>query len=434
MTDGRQETGGILVINTASGDVHTIIRNSSDDCEVAHGVFYSSSQLFFTDASRGRLCLYKDRTCTPIAGNGHRKHADGQASESSFVQPTGIAMEGTTIFVTDAAVGCIRLVSRLCGTVKYLQMLQDLSVSFGLHLSGQAKPHHTIQQSIEKVDSSVQLLREVETAAQLATGKLAVQGPDGSPASQTVESARMVLTALRNIQRVLDEINGTYVLKLDMAAMLTLVVEHFFSTMRSRYDVPLVLQFCHLFSPVVRESIKQMTETRFQYFLSDKSYYPIPEGGQVIDIAELPQVPMPKKAPLPPLQVTQLQTWRVENGQVVRQLTVRQLSTKDKPGTLPISAYGRPAPEGRVLDVEHFVDTDGEDEVVEDGVVTVVEDEEVDDVVAGEADTPPPSMMALHGRGAQTDKAWQEQQDPCLFGDICCGLNYMSTGVTLMRW
>jgi len=78
----------------------------------------------------------------------------------------------------------------------------------------------------------------------------------------------MVLSTLQNIHAVLGDINEGYILQLDMAAFLTLVVEHLFATMRSRYDMPLVLQFAQLFSPVVRESIKQRTATKFQYCLS----------------------------------------------------------------------------------------------------------------------------------------------------------------------
>ena len=37
--------------------------------------------------------------------------------------------------------------------------------------------------------------------------------------------------------------------------------------------------------------------------------------------------------------VSELRDWRCEHGQSVRQVTVRNLSTKDKPGTLPMNCY-----------------------------------------------------------------------------------------------
>ena len=42
-----------------------------------------------------------------------------------------------------------------------------------------------------------------------------------------------------------------------------------------------------------------------------------------------------------------------ENGQAVRQLTVRQMSSKNTPGTLPTSAYTRPAPKAEILDIRN---------------------------------------------------------------------------------
>ena len=110
------------------------------------------------------------------------------------------------------------------------------------------------------------------TTAQTSSSKTSVQGPDGSPASQTVQSATMVLTTLKNLQQVLGQVDEAYMQHLDIVAMLTLVCEYFFSTMRSRYEMPLTLQFAQFFSPVVRESIKQRTTCSFQYFLSNRSY------------------------------------------------------------------------------------------------------------------------------------------------------------------
>ena len=146
------------------------------------------------------------------------------------------------------------------------------------------------------------------TTAQTSSSKTSVQGPDGSPASQTVQSATMVLTTLKNLQQVLGQVDEAYMQHLDVAAMLTLVYEHFFSTMRSRYEMLLTLQFAQFFSPVVRESIRQRTTCSFQYFLSNRSYCPLPEGAQ--PIRAFPQVPKPKRCPLSTIEKQQLRAWR----------------------------------------------------------------------------------------------------------------------------
>ena len=168
----------------------------------------------------------------------------------------------------------------------------------------------------------------------------------------------MILTTLRNIKDVLEQTSPDYIKRLDLSSLPTLVCERLFSTMRSRYDMPMVLQFAQLFSPVVRESLKQMSCCSFQYFLSPRSYYPVPEGMQTIN--QLPPVPRPRKETLPASDLQLLQEWRVQHGQAVRQLTVRQLSTKDKPATLPISAYQKPPPEPQIVDVHGMLGSDPE--------------------------------------------------------------------------
>ena len=160
--------------------------------------------------------------------------------------------------MTDTAVGSVCMTTGISGTVQYLHMLHDLSSSFGLHLHGQDKPHHSLEEAIDKCQNAVQFLDAIEAAAKQQSGKVAVQGAEGSPASQTVENARMILTTLRNIKDVLEQTSPDYIKRLEFVITAHTSLERLFSTMRSRYEMPMVLQFAQLFSPVVRESLKQM--------------------------------------------------------------------------------------------------------------------------------------------------------------------------------
>ena len=85
-------------------------------------------------------------------------------------QPTGIVLEGETIFVTDTAVGSVRMITGISGTVQYLHTLHDLSSSFGLHLHGQDKPHHSLEEPIDKCQIAVQFLDAIEAAAKWKGG------------------------------------------------------------------------------------------------------------------------------------------------------------------------------------------------------------------------------------------------------------------------
>ena len=59
-----------------------------------------------------------------------------------------------------------------------------------------------------------------------------------------------------------QEVNPGFQSYLKLAATLTLVVENFYSQMRSRNYMPTVLEFACLFVPTIRESPKQLTDTQ----------------------------------------------------------------------------------------------------------------------------------------------------------------------------
>ena len=84
------------------------------------------------------------------------------------------------------------------------------------------KPHHSLEEAIDKCQNAVQFLDAIEAAAKQQSGKVAVQGPEGSPASQTVENARMILTTLKNIKDVLEQTSPDYIKRLDLSSLLTL--------------------------------------------------------------------------------------------------------------------------------------------------------------------------------------------------------------------
>ncbi|CAB3999570.1 Hypothetical predicted protein [Paramuricea clavata] len=58
----------------------------------------------------------------------------------------------------------------------------------------------------------------------------------------------------------------------------------------------------------------------------------------------------PTAAQLIKSQVQQIRDWRMKYGQSVPQNTVRNMSTKDNPGTLPINVYAQTQPASEPLD------------------------------------------------------------------------------------
>ena len=79
---------------------------------------------------------------------------------------------------------------------------------------------------------------------------------------------------------------------LKLVATFTLVVENFFSQMRSRNDTPTALEFAHLFAPTIRESLKQLTGIGFVYYTFPHSYYEVPDEMK-LPFRDLPSLSVP---------------------------------------------------------------------------------------------------------------------------------------------
>ena len=135
---------------------------------------------------------------------------------------------------------------------------------------------------------------------------------------------------------------------LKLAATLTLVV-NFYSQMRSRNDMSTVLEFAYLFVPTIHESLTQLTDTGFVYYTSPHSYYEAPKSTK-IPFRDLPSMPYPASMEMSKEGQKMMRDWRDNFGKPVRQLTVRDQSTKDNVGTLPLYAYTTSDPLSRRLD------------------------------------------------------------------------------------
>ena len=121
---------------------------------------------------------------------------------------------------------------------------------------------------------------------------------------------------------------------------MTLVLENFFSEMKAgASDMPMQLQFDFRFSRAMNEHLEQMCTTRFSYYTSATSHYPRVKSD--VKYSALPKMSPPSTAQSTKQQVQQMRDWRMKYGQSVPQKTVRNMSPKDIPGTLPIKLYAQ---------------------------------------------------------------------------------------------
>ena len=120
-----------------------------------------------------------------------------------------------------------------------------------------------------------------------------------------------------------------------MKSLLTLICENFLSETRAgSNDMPLQLQFDFRFRRALKEHLKQMCRTKFCDYTNAKSHYPRVESD-----LRYSEPHVAKMSPLSSAQLTKSRqkwetTWPIKHGQSVAQKAVRNMSTKDNPGTL----------------------------------------------------------------------------------------------------
>ncbi|VDI39502.1 Hypothetical predicted protein [Mytilus galloprovincialis] len=241
-------------------------------------------------------------------------HRDGV--EAEFQQPAGLCTEQGTIFVTDIAAGSVRMVISSSPLVKFLEFLNMFHKAIGVTLPN---------------------------------------GPEGACSAQSVSDLKMMIDSLQQVLDLVRKVKPTFEERLNIKSCLTLVVENLFAEMRQGNDMPLVLQFSQRFHSCTRELLKRVTKSSFVYFTGENSYYHRTDNSYV-SFQEIPRMDLPVKKKLSADQMSKLRCWRSEFGQSVRQNTVRGLTTKDKPGTLPLTCYEKGDTAVKEIDVEHLVE------------------------------------------------------------------------------
>ena len=103
-------------------------------------------------------------------------------------------------------------------------------------------------------------------------------------------------------------------------------------------SMPTVLEYAQLFGPAMKESVKQLTKCGFHYFMASSSFYELPDGGS-LQFTEVPVIPQLPSKTMTVAEQKVLRDWRDNYGQPVVQVTIRNQTTKDNVGTLPLYSY-----------------------------------------------------------------------------------------------
>ena len=115
---------------------------------------------------------------------------------------------------------------------------------------------------------------------------------------------------INNLIQSIKSVNVNY--PLHSNALLSLPCEHHFSTMRSRYQMPTLLQYCEQLNDVMNESLKRLTVSSYHYYTNKHSYYPKPElKGIDVYISSRPNQPS-KRSRLSASDSALMRNWRVD--------------------------------------------------------------------------------------------------------------------------
>ncbi len=301
----------------------------------AHGLAVFEKKIMYTNSSECQVKLLQEN------GNvdhfvGAKGESDGHAGE--FIQPTIICVEGRSVFILDTACGKIKLVVSPSGLVKYLKELHEFATIFGLHEKGKRPRNITIIEAIEKLKQVLEFDERCIGKVKADFNVSGTEGPHGTVSSITVHDEKLIIQGLERIKQLIEELNPEYLNEFSLRAITTLCNENLFGDIRTHgNDMPLKLMFAALFNRAVIERLKRQCQCPFSYYTGPYEYYQ--NIFHNIQYKDLPSMPLPPKTTLTDAQVEIMRAFESEYGRSVPQKTVRNMSTKDNPGTLPIALY-----------------------------------------------------------------------------------------------
>ena len=188
----------------------------------------------------------------------------------------GICVENKrNIFVTDAQVGAIKLITDIRCAVKFLENLGKLYQAFSVHQKHKRLRTTSLQEAEEKVQSAFGYFQGTIQSVQtlLGTNKQ-TNGPEGTISTKSVKSVKMISQGLTRLRPNINEINSEQ--KANPEVLLTVKVENLHAVSHFKHPTCMQLHYARDFGSTALESAKRMTRWSAFYFTHPTSYYPVP--------------------------------------------------------------------------------------------------------------------------------------------------------------
>ena len=297
----------------------------------------TENEIVYSDVSAKvvRTVSITENSVKVLSGlEGKEGHSNG--SQGQFFQPTALCVELSSVFVCDTAGKKIKLIISSDGILSYLEHLEILLKTFGVHRRGEQRPVFTLEEGIVRLRQVNSYFVQRKDAVRAFTGQTKeLQGPDRVCSPQTNRDLSVIQRFLERLIKSFDYVNANYAEAFRLSSLTTLYVENFFSEMTPGNGIRTSVLLSIFI--VCEGEIEKLHKVRFIYFTSDRHY--TKEEGH-LSVTELPKFTKPEQnRVITEAQIDELRNWRAEYGQNARQTTVRSQTTKDKPGTLPMICY-----------------------------------------------------------------------------------------------
>ena len=199
---------------------------------------------------------------------------DGVVTSAKFHSPYGISNMGSTLIVCDSGNKSIRLISNAGPLRKLSSFAFPYAQLFDLdHFRG--RPRITFDQALTVVEKLVELFMTRGEQTRQRNGRISTQGPDQIIPYCTRRSFMLMHESLVRLENMLTELGATNLLShIRLRALVTLIVENFFSFMMKDDPMPTQLEYGIRRAGCVRELKKKMYRGQFHYYTGPKSYYP----------------------------------------------------------------------------------------------------------------------------------------------------------------
>lgn len=273
-------TTGLYVYSHCTSQLKCVVPSTEDIS--ASSIACNDTITVFSDTQRGVIYELKDGKPVCISGLQQSGQdilsSDGFSRSCQHAQPASICVEGNTIFVCDEASLSIRLITDLRPLLRYHQTIAKIYEAFTVHSGshGFRNPLPT-PSAMQHLSDICGVFRDMLDGVRstFSDSELKPNGPHGSLPYITMDMFNDLQLSAKKLTSLVSFYNPDY--KISMSSLLSVPCEHHFSTMRARYQMPTLLQYCDLLSTVVEEQTKRCTTSAFLYYTHKTSYYPKPE-------------------------------------------------------------------------------------------------------------------------------------------------------------